>query len=218
MEYFMVPTQKVPSLQHFRKTEKEVIGGLCRSCPSPSLQPSGPGAADPAGDRQQQRAEAHAEHQRGLPVPQDPHPPHRRREAQQGSHSAADSRVHLLPGAGEDQALAAEHTAQALHPGAERLIPQAAAGRRQGRRHWVTRYLGGREGGGPAPGDDRAETAAGQGALGAHDAGRAGEALGLSSVLQEPCFVPGLRVRDPAGSKAVSSLSSGSLSAWGGGT
>lgn len=30
MEYFMVPTQKVPSLQHFRKTEKEVIGGLCR--------------------------------------------------------------------------------------------------------------------------------------------------------------------------------------------
>lgn len=30
MEYFMVPAQKVPSLQHFRKTEKEVIGGLCR--------------------------------------------------------------------------------------------------------------------------------------------------------------------------------------------
>lgn len=29
MEYFMVPGQKV-SLQHFRKTEKEVIGGLCR--------------------------------------------------------------------------------------------------------------------------------------------------------------------------------------------
>ncbi|XP_075422476.1 transcription factor AP-4 [Ascaphus truei] len=29
MEYFMMPTQKVPSLQHFRKTEKEVIGGLC---------------------------------------------------------------------------------------------------------------------------------------------------------------------------------------------
>ncbi|MBN3305092.1 TFAP4 factor, partial [Amia calva] len=29
MEYFMVPSQKVPSLQHFRKTEKEVIGGLC---------------------------------------------------------------------------------------------------------------------------------------------------------------------------------------------
>ncbi|XP_048870931.1 transcription factor AP-4-like [Brienomyrus brachyistius] len=28
MEYFMVPGQKV-SLQHFRKTEKEVIGGLC---------------------------------------------------------------------------------------------------------------------------------------------------------------------------------------------
>lgn len=26
----MVPAQKVPSLQHFRKTEKEVIGGLCR--------------------------------------------------------------------------------------------------------------------------------------------------------------------------------------------
>ncbi|KAM9783529.1 transcription factor AP-4 isoform X1 [Syngnathus typhle] len=29
MEYFMVPAQKVPSMQHFRKTEKEVIGGLC---------------------------------------------------------------------------------------------------------------------------------------------------------------------------------------------
>ncbi|KAM9843032.1 transcription factor AP-4 [Aulostomus maculatus] len=29
MEYFMVPAQKVPPLQHFRKTEKEVIGGLC---------------------------------------------------------------------------------------------------------------------------------------------------------------------------------------------
>nr|XP_033819651.1 transcription factor AP-4 isoform X2 [Geotrypetes seraphini] len=29
MEYFMVSAQKVPPLQHFRKTEKEVIGGLC---------------------------------------------------------------------------------------------------------------------------------------------------------------------------------------------
>lgn len=29
MEYFMLPAQKVPSLQHFRKTEKDVIGGLC---------------------------------------------------------------------------------------------------------------------------------------------------------------------------------------------
>ncbi|KAG8433247.1 hypothetical protein GDO86_017507 [Hymenochirus boettgeri] len=29
MEYFMMPAQKVQSLQHFRKTEKEVIGGLC---------------------------------------------------------------------------------------------------------------------------------------------------------------------------------------------
>ncbi|KAK9393035.1 transcription factor AP-4 [Crotalus adamanteus] len=29
MEYFVVPAQKVPPLQHFRKTEKEVIGGLC---------------------------------------------------------------------------------------------------------------------------------------------------------------------------------------------
>lgn len=41
----MVPTQKVPSLQHFRKTEKEVIGGLCRCVlllpltPFPRLQP-----------------------------------------------------------------------------------------------------------------------------------------------------------------------------------
>lgn len=29
MEYFMLPSQKLSSLQHFRKTEKEVIGGLC---------------------------------------------------------------------------------------------------------------------------------------------------------------------------------------------
>lgn len=30
MEYFVVPTQKVSSFQEFRKSEKEVIGGLCR--------------------------------------------------------------------------------------------------------------------------------------------------------------------------------------------
>lgn len=49
----MMPTQKVPSLQHFRKTEKEVIGGLCRCVlllpltPFPRLQPpaSPPGRA-----------------------------------------------------------------------------------------------------------------------------------------------------------------------------
>lgn len=29
MEYFMMPTEKIPSLQHFKKTEKDVIGGLC---------------------------------------------------------------------------------------------------------------------------------------------------------------------------------------------
>ncbi|KAF6723918.1 Transcription factor AP-4 [Oryzias melastigma] len=29
MEYFMMPTEKIPSLQQFRKTEKDVIGGLC---------------------------------------------------------------------------------------------------------------------------------------------------------------------------------------------
>lgn len=37
-----------------------------------------------------------------------------------GSHSPADGGVHLLLGAGEDQASAAEHTAQALHPGSTR--------------------------------------------------------------------------------------------------
>lgn len=37
MEYFMVPAQKVPSLQHFRKTEKEVIGGLCRYVRAPLI-------------------------------------------------------------------------------------------------------------------------------------------------------------------------------------
>lgn len=39
-------------------------------------------------------------------------------------------------------------------PGAERLVPQATAGRRQGRRHRLSGHLGGREGGGPAAGDD----------------------------------------------------------------
>ncbi|XP_068583602.1 transcription factor AP-4-like isoform X1 [Cebidichthys violaceus] len=29
MEYFMMPTDKIASLQHFKKTEKDVIGGLC---------------------------------------------------------------------------------------------------------------------------------------------------------------------------------------------
>lgn len=48
----MVPTQKVPSLQHFRKTEKEVIGGLCRCVlllpPTPSSHCS-PRPARPGG-------------------------------------------------------------------------------------------------------------------------------------------------------------------------
>lgn len=47
----MVPTQKVPSLQHFRKTEKEVIGGLCRCVllpPTPSYDCS-PRPARPGG-------------------------------------------------------------------------------------------------------------------------------------------------------------------------
>ncbi|XP_077461548.1 transcription factor AP-4-like isoform X2 [Stigmatopora argus] len=29
MEYFMMPTEKIPNLQQFKKTEKDVIGGLC---------------------------------------------------------------------------------------------------------------------------------------------------------------------------------------------
>ncbi|KAF7653339.1 hypothetical protein LDENG_00084170 [Lucifuga dentata] len=29
MEYFMMPAEKIPSLQHFKKSEKDVIGGLC---------------------------------------------------------------------------------------------------------------------------------------------------------------------------------------------
>ncbi|XP_062304027.1 transcription factor AP-4-like [Osmerus eperlanus] len=29
MEYFMMPTEKIPSLQQFKKSEKDVIGGLC---------------------------------------------------------------------------------------------------------------------------------------------------------------------------------------------
>ena len=34
-----------------------------------------------------------------------------------GGHPPADGRVHLFPGAGEDSATAAEHPAQAVHPG-----------------------------------------------------------------------------------------------------
>lgn len=48
----MVPTQKVPSLQHFRKTEKEVIGGLCRCVlllPPPSSYDCSPWPARPGG-------------------------------------------------------------------------------------------------------------------------------------------------------------------------
>ncbi|CAG06076.1 unnamed protein product [Tetraodon nigroviridis] len=30
MEYFMMPTEKISALQQFKKTEKDVIGGLCR--------------------------------------------------------------------------------------------------------------------------------------------------------------------------------------------
>lgn len=54
----MVPTQKVPSLQHFRKTEKEVIGGLCRCVlllPPPPSYHCSPRPARPGG-----RACAHA--------------------------------------------------------------------------------------------------------------------------------------------------------------
>ena len=80
--------------------------------------------------------------------------------------------------------------------GAERLIPQAAAGRGQRRGHRLARHLGGREGGGSAAGDDRAAAATGQGALGAHDAGGAGEAM-LSA--PSSCFVLGLGVGCPVG-------------------
>lgn len=37
-----------------------------------------------------------------------------------GGYPTADGRVHLLSGAGEDAATAAEHTAEALHPGETR--------------------------------------------------------------------------------------------------
>lgn len=37
MEYFMMPTEKIPSLQQFKKTEKDVIGGLCRCVARSSL-------------------------------------------------------------------------------------------------------------------------------------------------------------------------------------
>lgn len=51
----MVPTQKVPSLQHFRKTEKEVIGGLCRCVlllpPHPLPMIAAPGQPARAGAR-----------------------------------------------------------------------------------------------------------------------------------------------------------------------
>ncbi|XP_069762795.1 transcription factor AP-4 isoform X2 [Narcine bancroftii] len=40
MEYFVVPAQKVPSFQDFRKSEKEVIGGLCSLANIPLSQES----------------------------------------------------------------------------------------------------------------------------------------------------------------------------------
>ncbi|XP_032896534.1 transcription factor AP-4 isoform X2 [Amblyraja radiata] len=40
MEYFVVPTQKVSSFQEFRKSEKEVIGGLCSLANIPLSQES----------------------------------------------------------------------------------------------------------------------------------------------------------------------------------
>lgn len=51
----------------------------------------------------------------GMPeslLPQRPPP-----DSPAGSHPPADGGVHLLPGAGEDSATAAEHPAQAVHPG-----------------------------------------------------------------------------------------------------
>lgn len=45
----------------------------------------GPGEANPPRDRQQQRASAHAEHQRWIPVTQNAHPSQRWRETQQGA-------------------------------------------------------------------------------------------------------------------------------------
>lgn len=54
----MVPTQKVPSLQHFRKTEKEVIGGLCRCVLLLPLTPST--IAAPGQPARDWRACAHA--------------------------------------------------------------------------------------------------------------------------------------------------------------
>uniref|UniRef100_A0A8B9D1N1 Uncharacterized protein n=1 Tax=Anser brachyrhynchus TaxID=132585 RepID=A0A8B9D1N1_9AVES len=153
--------------------------------PVDSGDPAGPGAADTQGDRQQQRAKADAEHQRWFPVAENPHPAHGRGEAQQGGHPPADGGVHLLPGAGEDPATAAEHPAQAVHPGVQRLLPEAATGGGQRRGHRLAGHLGGREGRGPAAGDDRAPAAAGQGALGPHDAGGAGSLPGGPHVPRE---------------------------------
>uniref|UniRef100_A0A8D0U810 Transcription factor AP-4 n=1 Tax=Sus scrofa TaxID=9823 RepID=A0A8D0U810_PIG len=169
MEYFMVPTQKVPSLQHFRKTEKEVIGGLCSLANIP-LTPE----TQRDQERRIRREIANSNERRRMQSINAgfqslktliPHTDGEKlskvgeaqkdfleevggwsREIQEtlsagvpdlsllpsGSHSPADCGIHLLPGAGEDPAPAAEHTAQALYPGAERLVPQAAAGRGQG--------------------------------------------------------------------------------------
>lgn len=45
-----------------------------------------------------------------------------------GSHPPADGRVHLLPGAGKDSATAAEHPAQAVHPGSAPGMGQEEVG------------------------------------------------------------------------------------------
>lgn len=61
-----------------------------------------------------------------------------------GSHSPANGRIHLLPGAGEDQASAAEHTAQALYPGSalpSPWLPLIDMGV-SGPKHWLGTVMG----------------------------------------------------------------------------
>lgn len=121
-----------------------------------------------------------------------------------GRHSATDGGVHLHFGAGEDAAIAAEQPAEENHTsktcrrtrrtdqwvsaavraliaafvpvsaGAERLVSQEEACRREGRGHRLPGHPGGGEDRRPAEGDDRVAPAAGERALGADDTGRSG--------------------------------------------
>lgn len=118
-----------------------------------------------------------------------------------GRHPATDGGLHFHVGAGENAATAAEQPAEENHTskrpaeswtnqsapgpaliaafvslcaGAERLISQEEARRREGRGHRLAGHPGGGEERRPEEGDDRVAAAAGERALRPDDTGRSG--------------------------------------------